>query len=88
MKLSAAAKTEPETKTTVRAKGRRRGRGQGHGDVVRGGRGHSRNINQYATPDPLDYFFGKHRRGARTRLDMYGKLIEKWTGTRRASKWR
>ena len=60
VKLTAAAKTEPETKTTVRVK-------------VDGAQGKLAmvtlsavdvgilNINQYRTPDPLDFFFGKHR---------------------------
>lgn len=44
------------------------------------------NINQYATPDPLDFFFGKHRYGPEL-LDMYGKLIEKMDGTPGRLKW-
>ena len=39
------------------------------------------NINQYATPNPLDFFFGKHRYAPEL-LDMYGKLIERWTAPR------
>lgn len=85
VKLSAAAKTEPETKTTVRVK-------------VDGAQGKQAtvtlsavdvgilNINQYATPDPLDYFFGKHRYAPEL-LDMYGKLIEKMDGTKGKLKW-
>jgi uncharacterized protein YfaS (alpha-2-macroglobulin family) len=44
------------------------------------------NINQYQTPDPFDFFFGKHRYGAEL-LDMYGKLIEKMAGTPGRLKW-
>ncbi|MEN5397059.1 alpha-2-macroglobulin [Achromobacter xylosoxidans] len=85
VKLSAAAKTEPETKTTVRVK-------------VDGAQGKQAmvtlsavdvgilNINQYRTPDPLDFFFGKHRYAPEL-LDMYGKLIEKMDGTKGKLKW-
>ena len=38
------------------------------------------NITRFATPSPLDYFFGKHRYGADV-LDLYGKLIEKLDGS-------
>lgn len=37
------------------------------------------NITRYATPNPSDYFFGKHRYDADL-LDIYGKLIEKMDG--------
>ena len=37
------------------------------------------NITRYATPNPADFFFGKHRYGADL-LDIYGKLIEKMDG--------
>ena len=37
------------------------------------------NITNYATPDPVNYFFGKHRFAADL-LDLYGKLIEKMEG--------
>jgi uncharacterized protein YfaS (alpha-2-macroglobulin family) len=37
------------------------------------------NITNYATPDPADFFFGKHRYGADL-LDHYGKLIEVMEG--------
>lgn len=85
VKLTAAPKTVPETKTTVRVK-------------VDGAQGKQAtvtlsavdvgilNINQYATPDPLDYFFGKHRYAPEL-LDMYGKLIEKMDGTKGKLKW-
>lgn len=85
VKLTAAPKAVPETKTTVRVK-------------VDGAQGKQAtvtlsavdvgilNINQYATPDPLDYFFGKHRYAPEL-LDMYGKLIEKMDGTKGKLKW-
>ena len=38
------------------------------------------NITRYQTPDPADFFFGKHRYAPEL-LDMYGKLIEKMEGT-------
>ena len=37
------------------------------------------NITGFKTPDPADYFFGKHRYGADI-LDLYGRLIEKMDG--------
>lgn len=37
------------------------------------------NITRYATPDPADFFFGKHRYDADL-LDLYGKLIERMDG--------
>jgi alpha-2-macroglobulin len=37
------------------------------------------NITNYKTPDPQDFFFGKHRYGA-DMLDLYGRLIEKMEG--------
>ncbi|MDP1900449.1 MAG: alpha-2-macroglobulin [Rubrivivax sp.] len=37
------------------------------------------NITRYKTPDPADFFFGKHRYGA-DMLDIYGRLIEKMEG--------
>ncbi|WP_051379137.1 alpha-2-macroglobulin family protein [Derxia gummosa] len=36
-------------------------------------------ITRYRTPDPFDFFFGKHRYDA-DQLDFYGKLIEKLDG--------
>ncbi|WMD23633.1 MG2 domain-containing protein [Achromobacter seleniivolatilans] len=85
VKLTAPPKAEPETKAAVRVK-------------VDGAQGKQvtvtlsavdvgiLNINQYATPDPLDYFFGKHRYAPEL-LDMYGKLIEKMDGTKGKLKW-
>ena len=37
------------------------------------------NITNFKTPDPADFFFGKHRYGADL-LDLYGRLIEKMAG--------
>jgi uncharacterized protein YfaS (alpha-2-macroglobulin family) len=37
------------------------------------------NITNFKTPDPADFFFGKHRYGADI-LDLYGRLIEKMDG--------
>lgn len=85
VKLTAPPKAEPETKAAVRVK-------------VDGAQGKQvtvtlsavdvgiLNINQYATPNPLDYFFGKHRYAPEL-LDMYGKLIEKMDGTKGKLKW-
>ncbi|HEY1132835.1 MAG TPA: alpha-2-macroglobulin [Roseateles sp.] len=36
-------------------------------------------ITNFKTPDPQDFFFGKHRYGA-DMLDLYGRLIEKMEG--------
>ena len=82
--ITAPAKTVPETKASIRVK-------------VDGAQGKQAmvtlsavdvgilNINQYATPNPLD-FFGKHRYAPEL-LDMYGKLIEKMDGTKGKLKW-
>ena len=83
--LTAPAKVEPEKTTTVKVKV----------DGAAGKAAHVTlsavdvgilNINQYATPDPVDFFFGKHRYDAELR-DMYGKLIEKMDGTPGRLKW-
>ena len=39
------------------------------------------NITHYKSPDPVDFFFGKHRLEVDL-ADMYGKLIEKMDGQR------
>lgn len=44
------------------------------------------NITRYPTPDPFDFFFGKHRYAPEL-LDLYGKLIEKMDGGRGTLKW-
>lgn len=83
--LEAPAKVEPEKRATVRVKvdGAQGGQAMVTLSAVDVG---ILNINQYATPDPLDFFFGKHRYAAELR-DMYGKLIEKMDGTRGRLKW-
>lgn len=85
VQLTAPAKVVPETKTTVKVK-------------VDGAAGKQAivtlsavdlgilNIDNYATPDPFDFFFGKHRYAPEL-LDMYGKLIEKMDGTQGRLKW-
>ncbi|OZI74471.1 alpha-2-macroglobulin family protein [Bordetella genomosp. 12] len=83
--LAAPVKVEPERAATVRVKV----------DGVADGKAYVTlsavdvgilNINQYPTPDPMDFFFGKHRYGPEL-LDMYGKLIEKMDGTQGRLKW-
>ena len=44
------------------------------------------NITNFKTPDPFDFFFGKHRFGAEL-ADMYGKIIERLDGTPGKIKW-
>jgi alpha-2-macroglobulin len=44
------------------------------------------NITSFKTPDPFDFFFGKHRFGAEL-SDIYGKLIERMDGTPGKLKW-
>ncbi|MBC7500041.1 MAG: alpha-2-macroglobulin family protein [Herminiimonas sp.] len=43
-------------------------------------------ITSFKTPDPFDFFFGKHRFGAEL-SDIYGKLIERMDGTPGRIKW-
>lgn len=83
--LTAPAKVEPEKRTTVRVKvdgAQDKGVHVTLSAVDVG----ILNINQYATPDPMDFYFGKHRYDAELR-DMYGKLIEKMDGTKGRLKW-
>ncbi|MFZ6801713.1 alpha-2-macroglobulin family protein [Undibacterium sp. Di24W] len=44
------------------------------------------NITSFKTPDPFDFFFGKHRFSAEL-TDIYGKLIERMDGTPGKIKW-
>lgn len=44
------------------------------------------NITSYRTPDPIDFFFGKHRFGPEL-TDLYGKLIERLDGMVGKLKW-
>jgi uncharacterized protein YfaS (alpha-2-macroglobulin family) len=83
--LTAPAKVEPETRQTVKVKvdglaGKAANVTLSAVDVG------ILNINQYKTPDPVNYFFGKHRYAAELQ-DMYGKLIEKMDGTKGRLKW-
>lgn len=83
--VTAPDRVEPERKTTVKLK-------------VDGAAGQPAlvtlsavdvgilNITSYKTPDPLDFFFGKHRFGVEL-ADLYGKLIEKMEGIRGKLKW-
>lgn len=84
--LSAPAKSVPEQTVTVKLK-----LTDAAGMPLAAGAGKARvtlsavdvgilNITRYATPNPSDFFFGKHRYGADL-LDIYGKLIEKLDGT-------
>lgn len=83
--LQAPAKVEPEQRTMVRIKvdGAAGGVATATLSAVDVG---ILNISQYATPDPLDFFFGKHRYAAEMR-DIYGKLIEKMDGATGRLKW-
>ena len=83
--LTAPPKVEPEKKTTVRVKVDGAGGKTAHVTLSAVDVG-ILNINQYATPDPMDFYFGKHRYDAELR-DMYGKLIEKMEGTQGRLKW-
>ena len=81
--ISAPAKTAPEQRVPVKIK-----LTDAAGKAVAGGAAMVTlsavdvgilNITRYATPDPQDFFFGKHRYDADV-LDLYGKLIEKMDG--------
>lgn len=84
--LDAPEKTQPETKVSTRV-------------AVQGGAPGKQvfltlsavdvgilNINNYKTPDPFNFFFGKHRYAPEL-LDMYGKLIEKMAGGTGRLRW-
>lgn len=85
IKLDAAARVEPEHRAKVHVK-------------VDGAAGQPAqvtlsavdvgilNVTNYKTPDPFDFFFGKHRFGVEL-ADLYGKLIEKMDGIRGKLKW-
>nr|WP_231755432.1 alpha-2-macroglobulin [Bordetella sp. N] len=83
--LTAPAKVLPETRTTVKIKvdGAANKKATVTLSAVDVG---ILNIDQYQTPDPFNFFFGKHRY-APDLLDMYGKLIEKMDGTKGRLKW-
>ena len=83
--ISAPPKTVPEQKVPVKIK-----LTDATGQGVKGGQAIVTlsavdvgilNITRYATPNPGDFFFGKHRYGADL-LDLYGKLIEKMDGNK------
>ena len=44
------------------------------------------NITSFKSPDPFDFFFGKHRFGPEL-SDIYGKMIERMDGTAGTIKW-
>lgn len=77
--ITAPAKVEPEKRmlVKVRAEGLQGARGLVTVSAVDVG---ILNITRYASPAPLDFFFGKHRYTPEM-LDLYGKLIEKMDGT-------
>jgi uncharacterized protein YfaS (alpha-2-macroglobulin family) len=81
--ISAPAKTVPEQKVPVKLKltdaaGKPLKAGQAMVTLSAVDVG-ILNITRYATPNPVDFFFGKHRYDADL-LDIYGKLIEKMDG--------
>ncbi|HTK02433.1 MAG TPA: alpha-2-macroglobulin [Bordetella sp.] len=83
--LQAPAKIRPETRTTVKVKVDGVANTQAIVTLSAVDVG-ILNIDRYATPDPYEFFFGKHRY-APDLLDMYGKLIEKMDGTKGRLKW-
>ncbi|CAM3445006.1 Alpha-2-macroglobulin [Bordetella sputigena] len=83
--LQAPPKIRPETRQTVRVKVDGAANSQATVTLSAVDVG-ILNIDNYATPDPYGFFFGKHRY-APDLLDMYGKLIEKMDGTKGRLKW-
>lgn len=77
--VTAPAKVLPEKRTTVKVKAEGL-QGQAAYVTVSAVDVGILNITRYKTPDPVDFFFGKHRYAPEL-LDMYGKLIEKMEGT-------
>ena len=99
--LEAPGKVEPEQRTTVKVKAAAAGTTTTGTTTTGAGAGAPPqsawvtlsavdvgilNIDQYGSPDPYDFFFGKHRYAADMQ-DMYGKLIEKMDGTVGRLKW-
>ena len=80
LSISAPAKVPPETRMTVklRAEGLSGRPALVTLSAVDVG---ILNITRYASPDPVDFFFGKHRLAPEL-ADLYGKLIEKMDGQR------
>lgn len=84
LSLTAPAKTRPETKVPIKLK-----LADANGQALKAGPAMVTlsavdvgilNITRFATPNPQDFFFGKHRYGADVQ-DLYGKLIEAMDGT-------
>ncbi|OVZ62290.1 alpha-2-macroglobulin [Pigmentiphaga sp. NML030171] len=86
VELAAPAKVLPEKRTTVKVKVGNAGQGQQAYVTLSAVDVGILNITRYATPDPFDFFFGKHRYAPEL-LDLYGKLIEKMEGTQGKLKW-
>jgi uncharacterized protein YfaS (alpha-2-macroglobulin family) len=83
--LKAPAKVLPEKRTTVRVKAEGLN-GQAALVTLSAVDVGILNITRFASPDPLDFFFGKHRY-APEQLDLYGKLIEKMDGSTARLRW-
>ncbi|WP_157271030.1 alpha-2-macroglobulin family protein [Azohydromonas aeria] len=83
--LRAPAKVLPEKRATVRVKAEGLN-GQPALATLYAVDAGILNITRYATPDPADFFFGKHRYAAE-QIDLYGKLIEKMQGTNARLRW-
>lgn len=86
VELAAPPKVLPEKRTTVKVKVGNAGQGQQAYVTLSAVDVGILNITRYATPDPFDFFFGKHRYAPEL-LDLYGKLIEKMEGTQGRLKW-
>lgn len=83
--LQAPAKVLPEKRATVRVKAEGLS-GQAALVTLSAVDVGILNITRFPTPDPLDFFFGKHRYGAE-QLDLYGRLIEKMEGSTARLRW-
>ncbi|WP_374662300.1 alpha-2-macroglobulin [Inhella sp.] len=84
LNLQAPAKSEPEKRVAVKLK--MEGAKAGDWVTLSAVDVGILNITRYASPDPLDFFFGKQRFGAEW-LDMYGRLIEKMDGELARMRW-
>ena len=84
--ISAPPKVLPEKRSMVKIKVDNAGQGQQAYVTLSAVDVGILNITRYATPDPFDFFFGKHRYAPEL-LDLYGKLIEKMDGTQGRLKW-
>jgi uncharacterized protein YfaS (alpha-2-macroglobulin family) len=83
--LQAPAKVLPEKRATVRVKAEGLN-GQAALVTLSAVDVGILNITRFATPDPADFFFGKHRY-APEQLDIYGRLIEKMEGSTAKLRW-